>query len=400
MSYDTDILIIGAGPAGLTAARYLAESDVDYVLLAQEDVPCKDKTCGGFVPTRTLQDFNVSGIQGAHEIHAIRMKFPGMKMVKVEFEESVGINTTRENLGQAMLNLVSNASDSVRMRSKVVSLTPAHDGIRVEYEREGERLSVLSGIVIDASGANSVSSRMKLVRPRISNEAMGYGLQFHLRRNANAPDFQGINDFYYGREYSPGGYAWVFPRTREVVIGTGGIVTNARAESRKLTSYLDNLIQNIEPTKSDVAGATIYKTDAALMPLAGIVTPSHADGMLLAGDAAGHCSPISGEGIHYAMVGGRYAAEVGAMAIRAKNATSQFLARYESMWKKEFGSDLKWGLWLQKRFTSGGSSSMGKNFLASEKSQRVIAEMLVGMRSVRGAILASAPGYLRSKIRI
>jgi hypothetical protein len=63
------------------------------------------------------------------------------------------------------------------------------------------------------------------------------------------------------------------------------------------------------------------------------------------------------------------------------------------------GSDLKWGLFLQKRFMETGSAGLGSKFLESEKSCRIIAEMLVGKRSVKSAILTAIPGYLLSKIR-
>ena len=135
------------------------------------------------------------------------------------------------------------------------------------------------------------------------------------------------------------------------------------------------------------------------MPLAGIVSPSYGKRIMLAGDAACQCSPITGEGIHYSMSGGQKAAEVAIECVRKKDFTDKALSRYENSWTKAFGSDLKWGLWLQKRFLESGSSSMGSTFLRSDKSTRVIAEMLAGARTVRSAILAAAPGYLVSKIR-
>jgi hypothetical protein len=78
------------------------------------------------------------------------------------------------------------------------------------------------------------------------------------------------------------------------------------------------------------------------------------------------------------------------------------LSIYEKEWVHEIGSDLKWGLWLQQQLLQpsgngrGGWSSLG--FTDSAKSQKIIAEMVTGQRSVRSAILAAAPGYLRAKI--
>ena len=99
------------------------------------------------------------------------------------------------------------------------------------------------------------------------------------------------------------------------------------------------------------------------------------------------------------MLGGQKAAEVAAKCVQKNDFSEKELGQYERLWTKSFGSDLKWGLWLQKRFLESGSSSMGSTFLNSEKSTRVIAEMLAGQRSVRSAILAAAPGYLVSKLR-
>jgi flavin-dependent dehydrogenase len=125
---------------------------------------------------------------------------------------------------------------------------------------------------------------------------------------------------------------------------------------------------------------------------------------MLVGDAAGHCSPISGEGIHYSMMGGISAAETAAHCIRKSEFHDGMLSRYERSWTKQIGSDLKWGYWLQRRLmkpststsTSSGWSSSG--FIDSDKSLRIIAEMLMGDRSVKRSILAIAPGYLKGKI--
>ncbi len=397
MEQDTKVIVIGAGPAGLRAAEVLSSNDVDFSLFAKESDPCVDKVCGGFIPARALTEFGIGKIEGAYDITALRMRFPGMEPVLVEFNRSIGLNATRGDLGKSMLNAIRDR-DSVRMNSKVEKIKEGSDGVEVSYSNSEGKGTINAEVLIDASGANPVSIRYGLVRERIPNDQMGYAIQYHLELSEEERPFDPVNDFYYGSEYSPGGYAWVFPRSRIAVAGTGGIVNRVRENEMRLPEYMDKFLQDVESIPSSLKGMKIIKKEAALMPLAGRVKPSFSERILLAGDAAGHCSPISGEGIHYSMIGGSLAAQTAIHALREKRVNRKSLSRYEKQWLDAMGSDLKWGAWLQKRFTKGGSSSLGSSFLDSEKSQRVIAEMLIGERSVRSAITKAAPGYLKSKI--
>jgi digeranylgeranylglycerophospholipid reductase len=398
MTVDTNVLIIGAGPAGLTAARKLTELDVEYTLITREDKPGAYKACGGYIPARALEQFELSKIPGAQYVKAVRMKFPGLEMKRVDFDEPMGVNVSREDLGAALLKQIGCEAERIWLNTKCGQIESHGNLCKVRYTKENEVGFLSTNLVIDASGVNPVSLRFTPIRARPTNSQMGYAVQYQLKIRK---PLEIVNDFYYGSEFSPRGYAWSFSRGNEVAMGTGGLVNKVRENDKKTVSYLDELVSDTEPISSDLqnAGYEIVRRESALMPLAGIVTPSYGKRVMLAGDAACHCSPITGEGIHYSMLGGQMAAEVAAKCVQKNDYSEKELAQYERLWTKSFGSDLKWGLWLQKRFLESGSSSMGSTFLNSEKSTRVIAEMLAGQRSVRSAILAAAPGYLVSKLR-
>ncbi|MFX1263715.1 MAG: geranylgeranyl reductase family protein [Promethearchaeota archaeon] len=399
MGYDTDVLVIGAGPAGLSAARQLAEQDVSFLLVYRERSPCERKPCGGFIPQRALERLGIKDFPGAYPIDAVRMRFPGTEAKTVEFKERVGVNATRYDIGRTQLSLI-DQRESIWSETEVIRVEITEEKCSTTIVRSNAPDLISSKLIIDASGANPVTQRFLPIRERIPNTSLGYAVQYQMQLGSDSEQLRAVNDFIYGSEYSPGGYAWAFPRGSEVAIGTGGLIGMIRSSETRVEEYLKRLLRSFEPLKSQLEGATINRRESALMPLAGVVRPSYGKRLMLAGDAAGHCSPITGEGIFYSMVAGELAASTARDAIRADDFTATQLAGYEKRWTRVLGSDLRWGLWLQKRFLSDGAKSIGTAFLKSKHAQKVIAEMLLGVRSVRSAITGMVPRYILSKLGI
>ncbi|MFX0046443.1 MAG: hypothetical protein ACFE8Z_11390, partial [Candidatus Hermodarchaeota archaeon] len=358
-----------------------------------------NKPCGGFVPQRALEEFDLGRIQGSHSVNGIRIKLPGMELTNIDLGEDVGVNVSRADLGRAQLSRIQDAKTTVWTRSEVHQVRVVDEGCHVGYSKDGERGVLSCSIVIDASGANPASQRSTPFRNRIANSHMGYAVQYQMELPASSEPLDRVNDFYYGSDYSPRGYAWVFPRGREVAVGTGGLIARVRESKRRVVEYLDSLVNEVEPTCTMLENAKTVRREAALMPLAGIVVPSYSNRLMLAGDSAGHCSPITGEGIYYSMIAGKLAAITAMEGIYKADAAADALSVYEKRWRRAFGSDLKWGHWLQRRFLEGGSGSLGPRLLRSEKSRRFVAEMLLGIRSARSAIIRMIPGYVLSRIR-
>jgi len=399
MNTDTDVIVIGAGPAGTSAARKLAELDIDYILIDRNLKPGEDKPCAGFIPSSSLKQFSIPTIADQHEIDTVRLKFSDRDLTTIKFDRPLGVNVSRGALGETLLKMIPQ-SNSVVLGSKVSKVETNRDSCEVTLREDGEVRTITSKLIIDASGANPVSQRFRAIRPRIPNSRMGYGLQYHIEVDEILDN---SNVFLYGNKYSPNGYSWIFPRGKVAVMGTGGLVRNVRKDERRTHEYLDYILKEVEPFRSELSNGTIIKKDSALMPLCGVVNPSYGKRILLTGDAAGHCSPISGEGIHYSMVGGYVAAQTAARCIRNKEFSDSTLSNYEKMWTKQIGSDLNWGFWLQRKLMKPGSGKKsagwsGSGFIESQKSQRIIAEMLMGEKSVRSSIIAIAPSYLKSKI--
>lgn len=398
MSNDTEVIIIGAGPAGISSAIKLEELGVDYLLFDRDLKPGEEKPCAGFIPSSTINRLSIPTISDQHIIDEVRLQFSGKELSTVKFDHPLGVNVSRGALGQTMLSMTSSANNH-HLGTKITKVETNDELCRVTSREDGKERSFTSKVIIDASGANPVSQRFIPLRPRISNSAMGYGVQYHIEFDEV---LHNSNTFLYGNQYSPSGYTWIFPRGKTAVFGTGGLVKRVREDERRPHEYLDRILKQVEPFSSELSNGVIVKKDSALMPLCGIIQPSYGKRIMLTGDAAGHCSPISGEGIHYSIMGGFIAAETATRCIHKKNFSDKSLSSYEKNWIKEMGSDLKWGYWLQRRLmkpSSSGTSGWSKSgFIDSEKSLRVIARMVMGDKSVRSSILAVAPNYIKSKI--
>jgi len=321
------------------------------------------------------------------------------ELVTIEFDRLLGVNVSRGALSKTLQSMIPQTR-SIFLGSKVSKVATNRDSCEITLREDGSLRTLTSKLIIDASGANPVSQRFTPIRPRIPNSRMGYGVQYHIEVDEVLDN---SNVFLYGNKYSPSGYSWIFPRGKVAVLGTGGLVRNVRENKRRTHEYLDYILKEVEPFRSELSNGVIIKKDSALMPLCGVMNPSYGKRILLAGDAAGHCSPISGEGIHYSMIGGFVAAQVAARSIRKKKFSDRALSTYEKKWTWQMGADLKWGFWLQRKLMRPGSGRKsagwgGSGFIDSQKSQRIIAQMLMCEKSVIRSMLAIAPSYLKSKI--
>jgi len=163
--------------------------------------------------------------------------------------------------------------------------------------------------------------------------------------------------------------------------------------------YLTTFIEAHPRGKEQLAGGKIQLMERALVPLT-YERQSVNDGVLLVGDAAGHCSAITGEGIHYAIFGGIIAGDVVGKAIRKGDVSAWVLRRYENQWNNAFGSDLKWGLRLRNFFFQGmASQNVSSGMASNQRFLQLAADLIVGIRPYRSTIMRALPHYLWQRLK-
>jgi digeranylgeranylglycerophospholipid reductase len=139
-----------------------------------------------------------------------------------------------------------------------------------------------------------------------------------------------VNQFFFGKEYLPGGYLWVFPKGHDRANVGIGMYPSAQA-SLSAKGYLDQFIAKLFPK-----GRIVHEA-AGGVPLALTVSEPFGNGILVCGDAAHMTDPLTGAGIIHAMIAGKLAARTAAAAFSADRFDKEFLKRYKKDWDKAKG---------------------------------------------------------------
>ena len=391
-----DVVVVGAGPAGLITAETLAHQGINVAVIERDQTPGKDKPCGGFLTTQGMKEGNIPLELAERTTKGVSIIMPGFPPYHVDYPHSIGIQLTREKLGRYLSQRAETAGAKLFLQHQVISCK--HDDSRWHMTLQGTVKDLRASLVIGADGVTSTVARETGLRTRFHRDELGITVQAHiaLPEEVISHRFGNRMELYYGREFCPYGYLWIFPKSSSVYVGVGSLLS---AVTTRLESYLNRFIETHSMGKAKLAGGTMQIIERALVPLT-YQRQSAADGVLLVGDAAGHCSAITGEGLHYSIAAGRIAGEVAGNAVKGGHLEYRYLRRYEQRWHHVFGSDLKWGLHLRNYFYRGmASQSVSSGISSNRRFLRLAADLIAGVRPYRDTIVRALPYYLWNRIK-
>ena len=289
-----DVAVVGAGPAGATAALVLAQAGVEVALLDRAPLP-RDKTCGGGVVARALESLPSGvGIPVERRLGRVESRFTDAGVVvTVERETPLVHMSMRAPLDLALAEAARAAGAGLHAPCAVerVGVTPDH--VQLETGRGALRARFL----IAADGATGPTARAAgWTEPLDSVPALEAEVEVPPRVLARFVDRARFD-----LGTPAGGYGWIFPKADHLSVGVG--VFTRGAARRRLRDELARYLHAV-----GLGEASVRRVRGAPIP----VRPRRdaARGrVLLAGDAAGLADPLTGEGISLAILSGRLAAE-------------------------------------------------------------------------------------------
>jgi geranylgeranyl reductase family protein len=286
MRYDA--IVVGAGPAGSTAAHRLASAGADVLLLDRARFP-RDKPCGGGVTGRAarLLPYSIEPVV-EHVVSAVDMRLRYGKSLARGNGDPLVYMTQRKRLDHFLVQKAVEAGADFRESVKVSDLEVGEDGVSVEgFE---------AGALIGADGVNGVTARTLGLG---GNRVVGIALE------GNMPYARMDRSAYDGRlalelGVIPGGYGWVFPKGDHANFGVGGW----EEEGPRLRDHLRRLCEAHGASFENLEELRGYR-----LPLREPRSTLARGRTLLVGDAAGLIDPISGDGMFEGFLSSQYATE-------------------------------------------------------------------------------------------
>lgn len=319
-SITCDILIIGAGPAGSSAAISAAKKGMDVLVVEQRPKIGLPVQCAEYIPAPLVGQLNMGTDFVVQKVLKMKTVLPDGFTAEMA---APGFMIHRDRFDQALAEKASKLGARILLSAKAVKRTK--EGRVIVRKDRKNTLTVLPRVIIGADGPRSKTAAWCGISVRNLLPAVQY--RMNLPTPMNHTEVHLSADFY-------GGYAWLFPKGETANVGIG--MKRVENSTGKIKTLLDRFTEKLA-IEGKIVGKPLSAT-GGWIPAAPLKSAVFGN-VLLAGDAAGHTHPITGAGIFAAVSCGRMAGSWASKAIRKDNFA--LLREYDREWRDLFGESLE-----------------------------------------------------------
>ncbi len=359
---ERDVIIVGAGPAGATAAAALAQKGYDVLLLDRHQFP-RDKTCGDAVPAGAIELLWRLGMREKIDKAVARGElYPleGMMLVSPRGHE-LHAKFHHGQLGSesyvapriyfdALIQEHAVASGAEFCLAKAKApIVENGKVVGIQVQANGRSHNLRARLVIGADGVTSVVARN--LRPKNKQHADNHRA---VALRAYIDDIEELPkevEFYLYKDVLPG-YAWIFPIGKNKAnIGLGMRLDYFRKKKYNLEQMLKDFLERPEIKKRLLRGGQLRDVATWQLNFGSQKHMHHVfDGAILVGDAAGFINPLTGGGIHNGLVSAELAAQVADEALQANDVSRSKMQVYEKLCHDHMWESMRNSFWMQRTF--------------------------------------------------
>ncbi len=335
-----DVVVIGAGPAGIHAAFLLAQGGLDVVLFEAQSRVGERAVCSGVVGDEAFARFDLPRQPILSDIRCIQAISPGGKKLEHRTEAPLAQVIDKGEFNRALAQRAICSGAKLQLGCWVNSVEIEKHSVAIQYRSaEAGPASLRAQVAIITTGVNgSLNHALGVAHPRQFLRAVQTEMTLPPNGHGNA------TRVFVGQGVAPGAFGW------EIPLGNNrwrvGLMTEENPDP-----YFDKLVKRVAP-HTDISTLRIDRKGIAQAAVGRCVV----ERVIAAGEAAGHIKTTTGGGIYYGLLSAELVADVVIRAFRSKNFSIRTLGEFERYWRSTFGDELIVGYFARKlasHFTDG-----------------------------------------------
>ena len=329
-----DVLVVGAGPAGGLVSERIARAGYEVALIEEHREVGEPIQCGGLVTPRVF-DYVSCKETIIGQVHGAEIYSPGGRRIRIDGHDTEAVVVDRAMFDRAIVTEAVRAGAHTFLGTQAQAAVRTDGGVELVVDRDGAHRRLRGKILIGCDGVrSSVAKWFNILRPR----KILPGFEVEMVGVRGDP---GLVKLFVGHEFAPGFFGWIIPSGDTARVGLCVGEGNAYA-------YLEKMLER-PVVRQYTKGAQPILYIAGGIPL-GFPKRSHADNVMVVGDAACQAKATSGGGIFTSLLCASLAAETAVQALEAEDYGARMMHRYHKAWTRSIGKELRKDLAIHESF--------------------------------------------------